>query len=402
MRLAVGARTDIGRNRRRNEDSMLVREPLFAVADGMGGHRGGNVASQMSVQTLERASLGHRADGEEAGAAAVLEAIQEANRAVLERGNAESDLQGMGTTMTALLVEGERGHILHVGDSRAYRMRDGALQQLTEDHTLVQEWVRQGRLTKEAAERHPQRSMVTRALGVEEDLNVDDVIVDLEPGDRFVICSDGLSGMLDDDTIAEALSDSPAPQEAADRLVDMANEAGGDDNITVIVVEVLADERDARPGAAATTGRSAPTESVAPATAGVRAEPWAGNGRPSRRRGRRRGRALAVGLLALVVVGALGGFVGVRAVLNGQWYVGTSGDHVAIYRGVPSSLLGLRLSRLERVTPIPAGEAVRFQRSLGDGITTGSRAAALRIVRNIQQELCRSQNSTCIPGGLGG
>src|SRR2546423_2221349 len=170
MRVRVGAKTDVGRARQRNEDSYLIRDPLFAVADGMGGHQGGDVASSLSVETVSGLDL--PPDG---AFAALVEQIKRANQAVLERGEADGSLRGMGTTFTAILIDGDRGHVAHVGDSRAYRLHDGTLQQLTEDHTLVQRMVREGRIKPEQARHHPQRSIVTRALGVEEDLEVEEL-----------------------------------------------------------------------------------------------------------------------------------------------------------------------------------------------------------------------------------
>ncbi len=408
MRLAVGSRTDIGRARKRNEDSFLVREPLFAVADGMGGALGGNVASAMSVE-----ALGH-ADVETQGTKALIAAIQEANRAVLERSDAERDLHGMGTTITALFVEGEKGHVAHIGDSRAYLLRGGALQQLTEDHTVVQELVRQGRLSPEDAQHHPQRSILMRALGVEEDVDVDELTLDLHVGDRLLVCSDGLNAMLSDDGIALVLGTTPGPQDAADRLVALANEAGGNDNITVIVVDVLPDEAGtpASAGTASTAdGGGDPTQTasmpaitaegpVAPAAVAADAdEPDGGGDGDERRPGRRRGRIVAVGLVLMLALGAIGAFVGVRAFLNAQWYVGTSRDRVAVYQGIPASVLGLHLARVAEVSPLPASEATQLQgwQTLHDGITAQSRADADAIVERIRQDLCRSTTSTCVP-----
>ena len=232
MNYRVGSRTDIGRARERNEDSMLVKEPLFAVADGMGGHRGGDVASAMTREALEDLDL-----PPEGSMATLVEKIKAVNRAVLDRGAAEGALRGMGTTLTAVLTDGDRAHVAHVGDSRAYLYRGGVLQRLTEDHTLVQRMVREGKISADQAEHHPQRSVLTRALGVDEDLPVDELTLDMHPGDRILICSDGLTGMLDEERIGEILESEPDPQGACDRLVEEANGAGGEDNITVIVAD---------------------------------------------------------------------------------------------------------------------------------------------------------------------
>jgi serine/threonine protein phosphatase PrpC len=395
MRLAVGSRTDIGRARKRNEDSFLVREPLFAVADGMGGHRGGNVASAMAVEALGRIDpAGMSSD-------AILRAIETANHDILQRGDAERDLEGMGTTVTALLIDGEGGRIAHVGDSRAYRLRGGDLIQLTEDHTVVQEFVRQGRLSREDAERHPQRSMLMRALGVDDEVQIEDLAVDLRPGDRFLLCSDGLTGMLSEDGIALVLGTTPDPQDAADRLVALANEAGGDDNITVIVVDVL----DADGGPATASGSDPNRTQVTPAVtvdpsapvSTTPSEARAGPGVKGKRRGRRR--VVVAVLLVLLVAGLVGGFVGVRSFLNGQWYVGTAGDRVAVFQGIPASVLGVRLAHVRTVTPLRASEALRMQgwETLREGITAKSEREADAIVERIRMDLCRSTTSTCVP-----
>ncbi|HVW33493.1 MAG TPA: Stp1/IreP family PP2C-type Ser/Thr phosphatase, partial [Acidimicrobiia bacterium] len=231
MRFAAGARTDVGRGRPENEDSVLVdpERRLYAVADGMGGHRAGEVASATAIETLQDAYR----RGE-----ALDRAVVSANAAVFAKAADDVALRGMGTTMTALAVEADGTALFgHVGDSRAYLMRDGAVSQVTVDHSLVEQLVREGRLSPEEAAHHPQRAIITRALGVDAAVEVDTYRVDLQPGDRLLLCSDGLTNMLPDDTIAGALRRHADPQEAADALVDMANQAGGDDNITVVVLD---------------------------------------------------------------------------------------------------------------------------------------------------------------------
>lgn len=192
MRVRTGARSDIGRLRQRNEDAYLIKEQLFVVADGMGGHRGGDVASALALEIIESSTSGEATPG------ALVDEIKRANRAVLERGESDRDLRGMGTTLTGVLAEDARAHVVHVGDSRAYLLRGGTLQQLTEDHTLVQRMVREGRLTEHEAAQHPQRSILTRALGVDEDIPVDELSLDIHPGDRLLLCTDGLTSMVED------------------------------------------------------------------------------------------------------------------------------------------------------------------------------------------------------------
>jgi protein phosphatase len=236
----VGAATDTGRVRDHNEDGYVVDDGLglVAVADGMGGHRGGEVASATALDAL-------RARFEESRE--LREAIVAANVAVLEAALADNRLRGMGTTLTAGVLTDDQLLVGHVGDSRAYLLRAGNLGRITTDHSLVEELVAAGELTEEEAERDPRRSMITRALGLESALDVDLYPVDLEPGDRVLLCSDGLTTMLREPAIAEVLGTERDSQTAARRLVEMANAAGGVDNTTVLVVDVLpADDTSAR------------------------------------------------------------------------------------------------------------------------------------------------------------
>jgi serine/threonine protein phosphatase PrpC len=227
------SRSDTGRKRRRNEDAYVVQPPLFAVADGMGGAQAGEVASRLAVEAL--ADDGGGTGGE----SRVLELIQEANRRVYEHQGSNSDTSGMGTTMTVALVEDAVVTIGHVGDSRAYLVRDGAVDQLTEDHSLVAELIRSGKLSPEEAESHPQRSVITRALGSDPDVDVDTFTVEAHPGDVFLLCSDGLTSMVGDETILEAVEGHRGDLDgAASELVRRANRAGGEDNITVVCFEI--------------------------------------------------------------------------------------------------------------------------------------------------------------------
>ncbi|HEX5800164.1 MAG TPA: Stp1/IreP family PP2C-type Ser/Thr phosphatase [Gaiellaceae bacterium] len=226
--------SDTGRRRRRNEDSYVCEPPLFAVADGMGGAQAGEVASRLAAAVLQEVN------GEQLSRGAIAELIQEANRRVFQRSNEDAAASGMGTTLTVALVESsDTVAIGHVGDSRAYRVRDGRLEQLTEDHSLVGEMMRSGKLSAEEAEAHPQRSVITRALGTEPDVDVDTFTVETEPGDVFLLCSDGLTTMVPDREILSLLDASGGDLErAARRLVEAANRSGGEDNITVVVFEI--------------------------------------------------------------------------------------------------------------------------------------------------------------------
>jgi serine/threonine protein phosphatase PrpC len=228
-------KTDPGKKRRRNEDSYVCEPPLFAVADGMGGAQAGEVASQLAASALKEGN-GEGADAQ----ARVVSLIQEANRRVWQRANEDAAASGMGTTVTAAIVEPD-GRVLfgHVGDSRAYVLRGQKLEQLTEDHSLVAELVRRGELSPQEAETHPQRSVITRALGTDPDVDVDTFAVQAVSGDVFLICSDGLSSMVDDETMRRAMTENLGDLDAAAKaLIAAANRGGGEDNITAILFEV--------------------------------------------------------------------------------------------------------------------------------------------------------------------
>jgi PPM family protein phosphatase len=230
----IGVSTHPGRKRRHNEDTYVVEPPLFAVADGMGGAKAGEVASGLAAGALKEGG-GDGTSGEDR----VVELIQEANRRVFRRANEDREASGMGTTMTVALVEQDRVIFGHVGDSRAYLIREGEIEQLTDDHSLVAELVRSGRLSPEEAESHPQRSVITRAVGTEADVDVDTFSIEPEAGDLFLICSDGLTDMVDDETIIRAVEKHRENlDEAAKALVGAANRVGGEDNITVVFFEV--------------------------------------------------------------------------------------------------------------------------------------------------------------------
>ena len=239
MRLGeTAALSHPGRRRRHNEDAYVVEPPLFAVADGMGGAKAGEVASGLAAAAVQESGN----DGQ-SGEARVEALIAEANRRVFMRASEDREASGMGTTMTIALVEDDRVAFGHVGDSRAYLIRDGQLEQLTDDHSLVAELVRSGKLTPEEAESHPQRSVITRALGTEADVDVDTFSVPVEPGDLFLLCSDGLTSMVDDRAILDAVEQNRGNlDEAAKALINAANRGGGEDNITVIFFEVGGDE----------------------------------------------------------------------------------------------------------------------------------------------------------------
>jgi serine/threonine protein phosphatase PrpC len=234
----VASRTDPGRRRRRNEDSYVCQPPLFAIADGMGGAQAGEVASALAASALQESG----ANG--GGEPRVVELIQEANRRVHERASTDAATSGMGTTITVALVESDGTVTIgHVGDSRAYLLRDDELEQLTDDHSLVAELVRRGELSPQEAEVHPQRAVITRALGTDPDVDVDSFSVEAQPGDVYLICSDGLSDMVDAPALEEIVRSNRGSLEAAARaLVQAANRGGGEDNITAILFEIVGDD----------------------------------------------------------------------------------------------------------------------------------------------------------------
>jgi PPM family protein phosphatase len=373
VRLRVGARTDVGRVREGNEDGFVAAEPLFAVADGMGGHQGGEVASKVALETLQKA-----ADG----TADLAEVVQEANRAVFTRASQDPALLGMGTTLTAVLVEEHRLHLAHVGDSRMYLARDGRLERITRDHTVVEEMVEQGRLTPEEAAIHPQRSIVTRALGVEEDIQVDELDLDVRPGDRVLLCSDGLTGMVDEGEILRLLTEHRDAQAATDALVDAANRAGGQDNITAVILDVVGDDTGTAPQAAVTETVGRP------------------RGREPSGRRRRWGRAVAsVAVVLILVGGAL--FVLKRFWVDRQWYVGESSGRVALYQGIPAAPLGVELSTVVEESELPAEEVTAFPEyaDLASGITAESEADARAILDQMRTDVNEARREAREPPG---
>ena len=260
----IGFATHTGRKRRHNEDSYVVEPPMFAVADGMGGAKAGEVASGLAASALRETGT----DGK-SGEERLTQLIQEANRRVFRRANEDREASGMGTTMTVALIEDGRVVFGHVGDSRAYLIRAGSIEQLTDDHSLVAELVRSGRLTPEEAEAHPQRSVITRAVGTEPDVDVDTFTVEPEDGDLFLICSDGLTDMVDDATIIGTIERHRGDlDEAAKALVSAANRVGGEDNITVLFFEVGEDLQET-----ADTQRAEPVDPDEDTLSGLEAVP---------------------------------------------------------------------------------------------------------------------------------
>jgi protein phosphatase len=387
--LRWGAATDVGRIRSSNEDAKLVKNELFAVADGMGGHRGGAVASQMALDSLE-------ASFNEQSSDALVAAAYEANDAVFERSSDDPELRGMGTTLVALapLEEDDLIAWVHVGDSRIYLFRDGELQQLTEDHSLVEQWVREGTISPEEARSHPQRNILTRALGISSDVGIDAGTVIPYTGDRFVLCSDGLFNEVDEPRIESTLRRLADPQDASQELVRQALEGGGRDNITVVVVDVVDDDNAAM--AASTALGSGTVE-------GHALEPAAEEQKPSRKelkqerkrkpRPRRfTWRVVIFALLFLAILGGAAALIGYQA--RSTYYVGLRGDSVLIFKGKPGGVLWFKPT-IERGTGLTLSQ---LPPSEVDRITSGQEentlADAEAYVQSIRERTTTTTTST--------
>jgi PPM family protein phosphatase len=398
------AATDTGRQRRANEDALLARSPLFVVADGMGGAQAGEVASRIAVDHFRR-GLEQTADPE----LALAELARAANARIYERSHTRSEHAGMGTTLTAIYVGEQEVSVAHVGDSRAYLLRGGKLARLTEDHSLVDELMRQGRLTPEEAVEHPQRSVITRALGPEGSVEVDTRTFPARDGDVYLVCSDGLTTMVSENELAATLTAHPRLPEAGDALIAAANDAGGRDNITVVLLrlEEVAVGAGATEGADA--GRDGAVASAAMPTqqhAAASTRPGAGAhdpdatavglpavARPVPARAPRRPQApptpararrvpirRALGALSVVAVLALIG-AGAYLALRSVYFIGTNDRGlVTLYRGVPFRLpLGLNLYGSDYVSGVSAGTlpVARRHSLLDHSLRSQSSAAAL-------------------------
>ena len=361
-------KTDTGRQRRDNEDNALARAPVFVVADCMGGAQAGEVASKIAVEAFER-GLPESGSPEERLAARA----QEANRRIYELSRAEHERAGMGTTLTAAYLDDAGLAIAHVGDSRAYMFRDGSLNRLTRDHSLVEELKQRGKLTEEQAAEHPQRSIITRALGPEPSVEVDTWSYPVRAGDVLLLCSDGLTSMLSEQQVAEILQASATLEQAADELINEANEAGGRDNITVVlfrVEEVGSDRGVDQPTIVGLGAPARPSDARARRTtdgAGVAVAARAPTGRrersgsaappsvpPPPTRRRRYAKPLAAVLATLIVlclIGA-GGWLASRQL----YFIGTNAQGiVTIYRGLPYELpAGILLYQTFYVSGVPA------------------------------------------------
>jgi PPM family protein phosphatase len=322
--------TQTGNVRRSNEDSFLLRSPLFMVADGMGGALAGELASRMCAEAFAELDL-----IEHQGEQALRATIGVANQRIYERSRTDAEASGMGTTVTAALV-GEDGTVAfaHVGDSRAYLLRDGSLQRLSEDHSLVHELVRKGQLSEVEAEQHPQRSVITRALGTDEDVQIDTFTLESKPDDVLLLCTDGLNTMVSEQDIASVLASPTAAADIARQLVRAALRAGGEDNVTAVVVRFGEPAAEADADDEVTSGGS--VHRVLPED--IDEEPPPRRARPAESRSRSglRRALLGVSAVALVLVLAVAGAIGLRS----SHFIGadTSTGRVAIYQGVPVEL----------------------------------------------------------------
>jgi protein phosphatase len=400
-------RTDTGRQRRDNEDNAFARSPVFVVADGMGGAQAGEVASKIAIEIFEK-GLPDSGSPEER----LAERVREANHEIHELSRTDRERAGMGTTLTAAYVDDTAVAIAHVGDSRAYLFRDGALERLTQDHSLVEELVRQRKLTPEQAAGHPQRSIITRALGPEASVEVDTWTYPVRAGDILLLCSDGLTTMISEDRVAEILRDTGSLEGAADALINAANEAGGRDNITVVLFRieevgeggqadqptmigvpapaVSSDHKDSAPDAepddargvagsahtaTATVARPKPSERLQPIPPRPPTEVPAGDKRRVTR-GVKIFAALVAILAVLFLIGG-GGYLATRQL----YFIGTNQQGiVTIYRGLPYSLpAGIRLYETFYTSGVPASlvPADRRDSLLNNNLRSQSDATSL-------------------------
>jgi protein phosphatase len=390
--LRWGAATDVGRVRTNNEDSLLIEPPLFAVADGMGGAAAGEVASAIAVATVKAGfDSGHSRDS-------LAEAVRNANDAIFERAREDPSLRGMGTTLTAVaLVHEEDDDVLavvNVGDSRAYRMRDGELERITDDHSLVEEMVRSGRLSPDEAAVHPQRHIVTRALGVYPDVEVDCFGITPFTGDRYLLASDGLMDEVEDPDIASILRRHADPDDAARELVDLAKGHGGRDNVTVVIVDVV-DDDDRAAKAAAVIADSPPTPRPSSRQTALREDgpPPAERTPPppsphaaTEPKHRRPFTAKSVLFLLALIAVLAGAFAAIGFYARGSYYVGVHDGEVVIFQGRPGGLLWFKPTVKQRTGLSEQEVPPSFRSSVADGKTEPSYEDAQRYVSNIRAQ----------------
>jgi serine/threonine protein phosphatase PrpC len=389
--LRWGSATDVGMVREKNQDALLVAEPLFAVADGMGGHQGGEVASATALEVLKRSFENGKT------AADLAEAVRRANAKVWDKAQMDSSLHGMGTTLTAIArvdieassetpveVDDESATasaqtpttfaVINVGDSRTYLLRNDQLEQLTDDHSFVEEMVRAGELSPDEAESHPKRNILTRALGVEPTVEADIELVSPSPGDRILLCSDGLVRELSDDQIASVLRRLKNPDEAARELVQQAKAHGGHDNITVVIVDVEGDETDT-PVVLRTPRSSAKKAKLKPVNTAPRTRITA------------RVLAFITIFVALIVIAAGSVVWYARA----SYYVGLEGEQLVIYRGRADQVLWFKPTVSERTNILTSQVPKNSLDELQKGKTQGSLEDAHQYIQNLVTTYNNSQ-----------
>jgi PPM family protein phosphatase len=388
-------RTDTGRQRRGNEDAFYARAPLFAVADGMGGAQAGEVASHLAVEVLEQGLP----DGGGSVEERLRARVREANARIMASAQADDARAGMGTTLTVAYVGEDDLTVAHVGDSRLYRLRDGAFERLTDDHSLVEELVRQGKLTPEEADEHPQRSIITRALGAEEGVEADSHTWAGRDGDVYLICSDGLTSMIPEAHVAQVLAEATSLAGAGRMLIDAANDAGGRDNITVVLFrleDVVAgasapqetDEhravaREPEPESAAAAPAGAPATATVTAPVARKQPRPARSGAPARRR-RRRPRVPVGPILVLFLVACV--ILGAYYASQTVYFVGASKDgFVTVYRGLPYDLpAGVHLYSANYESGTPVDELTPAQKKTITAHALRSKDDAQDLVRQLE------------------
>lgn len=346
---SFGSRTDVGYVRDHNEDSLIIIPPLFAVADGMGGHEAGEIASEITVNTLAELVPNHL------DAEGLTAAVEAANYNVLKAPRQGIGRDGMGTTLTAAMLEGERLLIAQVGDSRAYLLHKGHLQQITRDHSLMADLIEAGQITPEEARVHPNRSVITRAIGSDIHMRPDIYELNVSAGDRVLLCSDGLSSMVSDHAIQAIMRRQSDPQHCADELVAAALENGGADNVTVIVTDV----------AGFTEARE----------------------KKKARKSRVFYVGLAVALVAVIFAAAFGGYT----FINNSAYLVEENGTVSVYRGVPDEFMGMKLSGLDHTTTV---EVDKLQPGVANRIKEGMSVSSLEeansLIEGYELEIARA------------
>jgi len=398
--LRSGSSTDTGLVRSVNQDLAVESPSLFAVADGMGGHAGGEVASRLAIEAL-RVAFGRRPSG-----AGLSDAVTEANTTVWQHSQENPELRGMGTTLTAMAVVNEDGNdvlaLVNVGDSRSYRFHDGEMTQITTDHSLAEEMVRTGELTSAEAAVHPHRHILTRALGVSPEVTVDLWKIQPVRGDRYLLCSDGLTNELDTAQLAEVLSSVADPRRAAELLVRAARSHGGSDNITTVVVDVVVGE-DGDASVPAVAAVAADFRTASPEAEGAEGDQgeWAQASTPDlpapsrreRRRAKRRERRAARGrrlitfrtLLFVILFGAVlaGAFYAVRWYDTNSYFVRVSNNELVIYQGRVGGFLWYHPQQVERTGVTTADVPAQYVSALQAGVEETSVASARTYVANL-------------------